>query len=466
MTEKEIRERLEQDEESSETRVSKPLTVNDLLDKIEEETVDNSDNKEVQITLFPPVVSAIDSDGDSDDENAPTCLFSHLSRKLLEAEGEIQEADKTCDSQDEIEEDLGVFPSPSSSKANNNNTSNNNSRVVVIRGKKSDKKKIPDLEAEAGNVSARKTSSLEAREAEIRGKKGVKKTSSQEAAKIGGKKGVKKTSSLEAEAAKIGGEKGVKKTSSQEAEAAKIGGKKRVKKTSSLEAEAAKIGGKKGVKKTSSLEAEIRGKDGVKKTSDYGRSSNDDSSLLHPNGGGDTNVVGAPILGPAMRKSAAKKIGCKKGDKKNGVVTNKENQPPDIDFDLMPPPAAVVRSLPAGRGRRKETMTGTSSGQASPSDDSDEDNDDEDLESGLRAIFGSTVRVVPVRRGDQTGKTSRRNAAKSSESVSGHARAQKRKATPESESGHDENAQAQKRRVINRIRSTKGMQVAGLYICI
>ena len=182
MTEKEIRERLEQDEESSETRVSKPLTVNDLLDKIEEETVDNSDNKEVQITLFPPVSNAIDSDGDSDDENDPTCLFSHLSRKLLEAEGEIQEADKTCDSQDEIEEDLGVFPSPSSSKANNNNnTNNNNSRVVAIGGKKSDKKKTPDLEAEAGNVSARKTLSLEAREAEIRGKKGVKKTSSQEA---------------------------------------------------------------------------------------------------------------------------------------------------------------------------------------------------------------------------------------------------------------------------------------------
>ena len=392
MTEKEIRERLEKDEESSENRVSKPLTVNDLLDKLEEETLDNSDNKEVQITLFPPVVSAIDSDGDSDDENAPTCLFSHLSRKLLEAEGEIQEADKTCDSQDEIEEDLGVFPSPSSSKANNNNTNNNNSRVVVIRGKKSDKKKIPDLEAEAGNVSTRKTLSLEAG-----------------AAEIGGKKGVKKTSSLEAEEAKIGGKKGVKKTSSGKAEEAKVGGKK-----------------------------------GVKKTSDYGRSSNDDS-LLPTNGGGDTDVVGAPILGPAMRKSAAKKIRGKKGDKKNGV-TDKENQPPEIDFDLMPPPAAVVRSLPAGRGRRKGTMTGTSSGQASPSDDSDEDNDDEDLESGLRAIFGSTVRVVPVRRGDQTGKTSRRNAAKSSESVSGHARAQKRKATPESESGHDENAQAQKRR--------------------
>ena len=58
-------------------------------------------------------------------------MFSHLSRKLLEAEGEIHEAeaDKTCDSQDEIEEDLGVFPSPSSSKGNNNNTNNNNSKV-------------------------------------------------------------------------------------------------------------------------------------------------------------------------------------------------------------------------------------------------------------------------------------------------------------------------------------------------
>ena len=265
-------------------------------------------------------------------------LASHLSRKLLEAEGEIQEADKTCDSQDEIEEDLGVFPSPSSSKGNNINTNNNNSKVD--------------------------------------------------------KKGVKKTSCLEAEGAKIGGKKG------------------------------------------------------VKKASDFGGSSDDDSPMLPTSGGGDTHVLGAPILGPAMRKSAAKKIGCKKGDKKNGVVTDKENQPPDIDFDLMPPPAAVVRSLPAGRGRRKEAMTGTSSGQASPSDDSDDDNEEEDLESGLRAIFGSTVRVVPVRRGDQTGKTGRRNAAKSSESVSGHAiaRAQKRKATPESESGHDENAQAQKRR--------------------
>ena len=216
-----------------------------------EDTVDDNDNRSVQITLFPPVCDAIDSDGDSDDEDAPTCSFSHLSRKLIDAEGEIHEADKTCDSQDEIEEDLGVFPSPSSSKGNNNNTNNNNKKV------------------------GKNTSILEAER------------------QIGGKKGVKKTSCLEAEAAKIGGKKGVKKTSCLEAEGAKIGGKK-----------------------------------GVNKASDPGGNSDDDSFVLPTSGGG------TPILGPAKRKSVAKKIGGKKGDKKNEVVADKENQPPDPEFDV------------------------------------------------------------------------------------------------------------------------------------
>ena len=137
-----------------------------------------------------------------------------------------------------------------------------------------------------------------------------------------------------------------------QAEGAKIGGKKDVKTTSSLEAKGAKIGGKKGVKKTSCLEAEgakIGGKKGVKKASDFGGSSDDDSPMLPTSGGGDTHVLGAPILGPAMRKSVSKKIGGKKGDKKNEVVADKENQPPDQEFDvdLMAPPA-VMRSLPAG----------------------------------------------------------------------------------------------------------------------
>ena len=338
MTEKEIQERLEREEaeENSEKEVSKSLTVNDILDKLEEEIIDDNDNKSVQITLFPPNCDAIDSDGDSDDEDAPTCMFSHLSRKLLEAEGEIHEADKTCDSQDEIEEDLGVFPSPSSSKGNNNNTNNNNSKVG--------------------------------------------------------------------------------------------------KNTSSLEAEGAKIGGKKG----------------VKKASDFGGSSDDDSPMLPTSGGGDTHVLGAPILGPAMRKSVSKKIGGKKGDKKNEVVADKENQPPDPEFDvdLMPPPA-VMRSLPAGgRGRRKGTTT--SSGRASPSDNSDEDinEKDRDLSRYLSEAFGSTVRVVPVGRRDQKGKKVRRIAAKSSEGKSAeNAFARKRKATPESESGYDENSLPHKRRV-------------------
>ena len=247
-------------------------------------------HRSVQITLFPPVCDAIDSDGDSDDEDAPTCSFSHLSRKLLDAEGEIHEADKTCDSQDEIEEDLGVFPSPSSSKGNNNNNS----------------------------------------------------------------KTVKNTSIFEAERAPIGGKKGVKKTSILEAEGAKIGGKKGVKNTSSLEAEGAKIGGKK-VKE-------------VKKASDSGGNSDADSFVL------PTSGDGALILGPAKRKSVAEKIGGKKGDKKNVVVADKENQPPDPEFDvdLMPLPA-VMRSLPAGRGRKKGTTT-------SSGDNSDEDNEkDRDL---------------------------------------------------------------------------------------
>ena len=73
MTEKEIQERLEREEaeENSEKEVSKSLTVNDILDKLEEEIIDDNDNKSVQITLFPPNCHAIDSDGDSDDEDAP-----------------------------------------------------------------------------------------------------------------------------------------------------------------------------------------------------------------------------------------------------------------------------------------------------------------------------------------------------------------------------------------------------------
>ena len=322
------------------------MTVNDILDRLEDET--HSDNKEVQITLFPPLTDAIDSNGDSDDEDTPTCSFSHLSRKLLEAEGEIAveaAADKTCDSQDEIEEDLVVFPSTSSSKANNNNNHNNNSRK--------------------------------------------------------------------------------EKTSGSEV-CAKTGGKKVVKKSSGVEAKEAKIGGKKV----------------VKKSSENGRSSDDELPL---NGGGD--VLGAPILAPAMRKSVAKKLGAKNGDKKNGAVRDKENlPPPDIDFDLMPPPPAVMRSMPAGRGRRKGPATVTSSGQTSPSDDSD---DEEDLARALSAKIGSTVRLVPVKNRGQTGKKSRTNEAKSSESKSGHdenARGQKRKVTTESESAYDENARAQKRR--------------------
>ena len=341
------------------------MTVNDILDRLEDET--HSDNKEVQITLFPPLTDAIDSNGDSDDEDTPTCSFSHLSRKLLEAEGEIAveaAADKTCDSQDEIEEDLVVFPSTSSSKANNNNNHNNNSRKEKTSG-------------------------------------------SEVCAKTGGKKVVKKSSGVEAKEAKIGGKKVVKKSSGVEAKEAKIGGKKV-----------------------------------VKKSSENGRSSDDELPL---NGGGD--VLGAPILAPAMRKSVAKKLGAKNGDKKNGAVRDKENlPPPDIDFDLMPPPPAVMRSMPAGRGRRKGPATVTSSGQTSPSDDSD---DEEDLARALSAKIGSTVRLVPVKNRGQTGKKSRTNEAKSSESKSGHdenARGQKRKVTTESESAYDENARAQKRR--------------------
>ena len=384
------------------------MTVNDILDRLEDET--HSDNKEVQITLFPPPTDAIDSNGDSDDEETPTCSFSHLSRKLLEAEGEIAgEADKTCDSQDEIEEDLVVFPSTSSSKPNNNNNHNNNSR----------KEKTSGSEVTAGNICA----------------------------KIGGNKVVKKSSGVEAKAAKIGGKKVVKKSSAVEA---KIGGKKVVKKSSGVDTEAAKIGGKKVVKKSSGVDAdadaetaEIGGKKVVKKSSENGRSSYDELPL---NGGGD--VFGAPILAPAMRKSVAKKLGAKNGDKKNGAVRDKENLPPpdiDSDFDLMPPPPAVMRSMPAGRGRRKEPATVTSSGQASPSDDSD---DDEDLARALSAKIGSTVRLVPVKNRGQTGKKSRTNEAKSSESKSGHdenARGQKRKVTTESESDYDENISRRRR---------------------
>ena len=158
---------------------------------------------------------------------------------------------------------------------------------------------------------------------------------------------------------------------------------------------------------------------------------------------------GAPILGPAKRKSVAKKIGGKKGDKKNEVVADKENQPPDPEFDvdLMPPPA-VMRSLSASRGRRKGTTT--SSGRASPSDDhGDEDNEmDRDVSRYLSEAFGSTVRVVPVGRRDQKGKKVRRIEAKSSEGKSAeNAFARKRKADPESESGYDENSLPHKRRV-------------------
>ena len=63
MTEKEIQKRLEREEaeENSEKEVSKSLTVNDILDKLEEEIIDDNDNKSVQITLFPPNCDVIDS---------------------------------------------------------------------------------------------------------------------------------------------------------------------------------------------------------------------------------------------------------------------------------------------------------------------------------------------------------------------------------------------------------------------
>lgn len=58
-------------EENCEKGASKSVTVKDILDKLEEDIVDYNDNRSVQITLFPPLCDAIDSDGDSDDEDAP-----------------------------------------------------------------------------------------------------------------------------------------------------------------------------------------------------------------------------------------------------------------------------------------------------------------------------------------------------------------------------------------------------------
>lgn len=54
MTEKEIQERLEREEaeENSEKEVSKSLTVNDILDKLEEEIIDDNDKDQFRLHYF------------------------------------------------------------------------------------------------------------------------------------------------------------------------------------------------------------------------------------------------------------------------------------------------------------------------------------------------------------------------------------------------------------------------------
>ena len=91
----------------------KNLTILEIADELEKyENTEQNMRGEVQITLLPPDGEL--SDGDSDDEEDPTCNFNKLSRKLLQSQGELQDKD------DDEEFDLnpiGVYgPGPSSSR--------------------------------------------------------------------------------------------------------------------------------------------------------------------------------------------------------------------------------------------------------------------------------------------------------------------------------------------------------------
>ena len=90
----------------------KNLTILEIADELEK--YDNTEQNmrgEVQITLFPP--DGENSEGDSDDEEDPTCNFNKLSRKLLQSEGELQDKDE-----EEFDMNpIGVYgPGPSSSR--------------------------------------------------------------------------------------------------------------------------------------------------------------------------------------------------------------------------------------------------------------------------------------------------------------------------------------------------------------
>ena len=117
----------------------------------------------------------IDSCGDSDDENSPSMDFSKLSKGLLATSGEVLVRDG-ADSQDELEEDLGLLPpcspqpslpdlsachilSPSSSNNNNNSEippAVRKSKKVVVKHKRPELKKNMKKVATVGSKRKRK----------------------------------------------------------------------------------------------------------------------------------------------------------------------------------------------------------------------------------------------------------------------------------------------------------------------
>ena len=117
----------------------------------------------------------IDSCGDSDDENSPSMDFSKLSKGLLATSGEVLVRDG-ADSQDELEEDLGLLPpcspqpslpdlsachilSPSSSNNNNNSEippAVRKSKKVVVKHKRPELKKNMKKVAAIGSKRKRK----------------------------------------------------------------------------------------------------------------------------------------------------------------------------------------------------------------------------------------------------------------------------------------------------------------------
>ena len=71
----------------------KTTNSNEIADLLDEEFYndeDNTDRAPIKIVMFPPKDKpGAESEGDSDDEDAPTCNITRLSSRLLQTEGEV-----------------------------------------------------------------------------------------------------------------------------------------------------------------------------------------------------------------------------------------------------------------------------------------------------------------------------------------------------------------------------------------